>query len=117
MPTTLGPSQGRGPWLVIREIGGRTQGEQEFNHIRHVGPRRPSERRRAIFLLSCIDGGACVQQNLREGELLSGLAAFAAPAQVMEERLPLPIWQIRIHATIEQNAEHFSVFQEIAAAS
>src|SRR5258708_26688982 len=43
MSLSLGPGERRGPPVIIRKISGRAAGEQELDHVRHLGPSRPRE--------------------------------------------------------------------------
>src|SRR6266567_6172062 len=70
----LGPCQRGGPWRVIGETCGCAAGEQELDHIRHVGAGCPRQRCRTVLLLSGGNRRAGFQQDLRTRERLSWLA-------------------------------------------
>ena len=45
------PGEGRGPGLVVREVGRRAPGEQELDHVRDVAAGSPGQRGRTIIII------------------------------------------------------------------
>ena len=42
------------------------------------------------------------------------LAALATRAQIVQKCPPLPGWQVRIHPALDEDTEHFDVFDQVA---
>ena len=85
-------------------VGATTQ--QEFHHRQLPAPRGESQRRRAVFLIDRINGGAVVDEQ-------ACLADLPFRGHVVQQGEAVPVHVVRVHPVIEQERGRALVFEVV----
>ncbi len=92
--------------------------KQKCRDVQSVRPRSPGERCRSVLLVARRDIGSGIEQDRRAFDRAGAADGVALTSSYeVQQRLMLPVHQVRTHAVSQERAQHVGVPQKIALAT